>query len=627
MRRLALPDDVLLTVEKPQRYIGGEYNSYNKDFDAFPVRVVFCFPDVYEIGTANLGMQIIYEQFNRRNDAMCDRVYNPWPDCADKMRERSIPLFAVESQRPVKNFDFLLITLSYELCYTNVLELLDLAGIPLFSKERSSDDPIVIGGGACAVNPEPIAPFFDVFYIGEAETEYDHMVEVYKDCLEKKLSREDTLRRLAKIPGLYVPRFYDVRYNEDGTIASFGPNDPEVPKTIRRQAVREMDGTLPYPLNPIVPFDRGFMDRATLEVMRGCIRGCRFCQAGVIYRPTRNRNLEFLKKAAVEMLRSSGYDEVNLSSLATSDYSDLKELLEFLVPYCEARHINIGIPSLRIDSFSLDVMGRIQDVKKSSLTFAPEAGTQRLRNVINKGLTEEEILSGAAEAFRGGWTRVKLYFMLGQPFETDEDVRGIPELSNKIAAVYYDTIPKEERKGQKVQVQASTSFFVPKPFTPFQWAVMCRPEEFLRRAMLVKDTMRTMLNWKSLQYHYHEEDQTELEGLLARGDRRVAEVVLRAWQKGARFDAWSEQLRYDLWLEAMEECGVTYDFYNYRQRSLTEILPWDFIDAGVSKGFLRREWERASRAEVTPNCREKCAGCGSASYGGGVCYNGREARS
>ena len=625
MRKLALPDDVLLAVEKPQRYIGGEYNSYNKDFDAYPVRVVFCFPDVYEIGTANLGMQIIYEQFNRRSDAMCDRVYNPWPDCADKMRERKIPLFAVESQRPVKNFDFLLITLSYELCYTNVLELLDLSGIPLRAKERTAEDPIVIGGGACAVNPEPMADFFDVFYIGEAETEYDHMVEVYKDCLDRGLSREDTLRALAGIPGLYVPRFYDVTYNEDGTIAHFGPNDPCAPQKVRRQAVRKMDASLPYPLHPIVPFDRGFMDRATLEVMRGCIRGCRFCQAGVIYRPTRNRDLDFLKEAAVEMLRSTGYDEVNLSSLATSDYSDLAELLRFLVPYCEERHINIGIPSLRIDSFSLDVMGKIQDVKKSSLTFAPEAGTQRLRNVINKGLTEEEILTGAAEAFKGGWTRVKLYFMLGQPFETDEDVKGIPELSNKIAAVYYDTIPKEERKGQKVQVQASTSFFVPKPFTPFQWAVMCRPEEFIRRAMLVKDTMRTMLNWKSLQYHYHEEDQTELEGLLARGDRRVSEVVLRVWQKGARFDAWSEQMRYDLWLEAMKECGVSYEFYNYRARTLDEILPWDFIDAGVSKAFLKREWERAGRGEVTPNCREKCAGCGSASYGGGVCFAGREA--
>lgn len=375
MKKNALSDELLLKIEKPARYVGGEYNAYNKDFDSFPVRVCFCFPDVYEIGTANLGMQIIYEQFNRRSDAMCDRVYTPWLDLAKIMHDEKIPLFGVESQRNVKDFDFLLITLSYEMCYTNVLETLSLSQIPLLSTERKESDPIVIGGGACAYNPEPIADFFDVFYIGEAETQYDHMVEVYKECRKNGLSRDEILEKLAEIEGLYVPKFYDVAYSEDGTIASFTPNNSHAKANIKRQTADMRDGSLPYPRRPIVPYDRGMMDRATLEVMRGCIRGCRFCQAGMIYRPTRNRDISELKKIAKEMLESSGYDEINLSSLSSSDHSELKELLDFLAPYCEARHINIGIPSLRIDAFSLDVMGKIQDVNKSSLTFAPEAGS------------------------------------------------------------------------------------------------------------------------------------------------------------------------------------------------------------------------------------------------------------
>lgn len=618
MEKLALSDEILMKIEKPSRYIGGEYNSYNKDFDAFPVRVAFCFPDVYEIGTANLGMQIIYEQFNRRNDAMCDRVYTPWTDLIPIMHEEKIPLFGVETQRPVKDFDFLLITLSYEMCYTNVLETLSLSGIPLLTKDRTEGDPIVIGGGACAYNPEPIADFFDVFYIGEAETQYDRMVDVYKDCLEKKLSRDEILEKLAEIPGLYVPKFYEVNYNEDGTIADFHSINEHAPERIKRQVAVQMGDEMPYPKRPIVPYDRGMADRATLEVMRGCIRGCRFCQAGMIYRPTRNRDLETLKKTAVEMLESSGYEEINISSLSTSDYSEFKELMEFLVPYCEERHVNIGIPSLRIDAFSLELMEKIQDIKKSSLTFAPEAGSQRLRDVINKGLTEEVILSGAREAFRGGWNKVKLYFMLGQPFETDEDVKAIPVLADLIARCYYETVPKEERHG-KVQVQASTSFFVPKPFTPFQWAPMCAPEEYTRKAHLVKDTMREQLNAKSLQYHYHEETQTELEGLFARGDRRVGKAILRAYEKGCIYDAWSDKLNYEKWLSAMEETGVSLEFYNYRERSTDEILPWDFIDIGVTKEFMKKEWANARAGIVTPNCREKCSGCGAFCYEGGVC--------
>ena len=644
MRKLALSDDILLSVEKPSRYIGGEYNAYNKDPKSVDVAVAFCFPDVYEIGTANLGMQIIYEQFNRRADAYCDRVYSPWTDLDAIMRERKIPLFAVESQRPVKEFDFLLITLQYEMCYTNVLQVLDLSGIPLRAADRREGDPIVIGGGACAYTPEPMAAFFDVFYLGEAETEYDHMVEVYKACKARNSTRQEILEALAEIPGLYVPAFYEVSYHEDGTIKDFHSTNPHAPETVGRElCVRgknpedresgvlapscgndgsDMPDDLPYPLHPIVPLSRGMMDRATLEVMRGCIRGCRFCQAGMIYRPTRNRSVEFLKKAAVEMLETTGYDELNISSLATSDYSDFRELMEFILPYCEEHKINIGVPSLRIDSFELDVMGKIQDIKKSSLTFAPEAGSQRLRDIINKGLTEEEILEGARKAFEGGWNKVKLYFMLGQPFETEEDVKAIPVLANEIARVYYETVPKEKRQG-RVQIQASTSFFVPKPFTPFQWAPMHTAEEFTRKAWLVKDTMREQLNKKSLVYHYHDDNQTELEGLFARGDRKLSDLIELAYRRGCMYDAWGDHMKMDVWLSCMEELGITFEFYNYRERPLTEILPWDFIDIGVSKRFLMREWENAKAGKVTPHCREKCSGCGMRKYGGGVCVENK----
>ncbi|MBQ6550113.1 MAG: TIGR03960 family B12-binding radical SAM protein [Lachnospiraceae bacterium] len=622
MRKLALSDEILLSIDKPSRYTGGEYNSYNKPWDSVTLHAAFCFPDVYEIATANLGMQIIYEQFNRRPDALCDRVYSPWLDLDKIMRERKIPLFAVESQQKVRDFDLLLITLQYEMCYTNVLGILDLSGIPLHASDRTEEDPIVIGGGTCTYNPEPMADFFDVFYMGESETQYDRVMDILIAAKNNGQRRITTLEQLAEVPGLYVPQFYEARYHEDGTLASFTPVNPHGKTRIRKEIVADMSADLPYPKHPIVPFTRGMMDRATLEVMRGCIRGCRFCQAGMIYRPVRNRSLEFLKKTAVEMLESSGYEEINLSSLSTSDYSEFAELLDFLLPYCEEHKINIGIPSLRIDAFSLDVMDKIQDIKKTSLTFAPEAGSQRLRDVINKGLTEEEILEGARQAFTGGWNKVKLYFMLGQPLETEEDVKAIPVLADKIARVYYETVPKEQRQG-KVSIQSSTSFFVTKPFTPFQWAPMCREEEFTEKAMLVKETFREQLNRKSLVYHYHAENQTELEGLFARGDRRVGRAIEEAYRRGCIYDAWGEYLKYDVWLEVLNDLGLSFEFYNFRERPIDELFPWDFIDIGVTKEFLAREWQRAKEGKVTPNCREQCSGCGARCFGGGVCFEGQ----
>jgi len=618
MRKLALSDEILLSVEKPARYIGGEYNSFQKNPEDYPITAAFCFPDVYEIGTANLGMEIIYNQLNDRNDTMCDRVYSPWLDLDKIMEEKDIPLFGVESQRPIKHFDWLMFTLSYEMFYTNVLRVLDLSKIPLLSKDRTEEDPLVLGGGACAYNPEPIADFFDAFDIGESEAVMDEIMDVYKACKKAHKSRLETLEALAEIEGVYVPAFYDVSYKEDGTIGAFKPNNVHAKEKIKRRVAADMEKEMAYPKHPIVPFSRGEMDRATLEVMRGCPRGCRFCQAGMIYRPVRRRSLEEMKKRAEEMLRSSGFEEINLSSLSTSDYKDLSPLLDAMLPFCSKEKINIGIPSLRIDSLSLDIMKKVQDVKKTSLTFAPEAGSQRMRDIINKGLTQEQILEGARAAFKGGWNRVKLYFMLGQPFEMDSDVEAIPALANEIAKVYYETIPKEERMG-RVQVQISTSFFVPKPFTAFQWAPMCKKETFLEKAMLVKDTMKTMLNQKSLSYHYHDDKQTELEGLFARGDRRVAKTILAAYKKGCKYDAWNEYLDFDKWLEAMQETGVSFDFYNYRERSIDEILPWDFVDIGVTKNFLKNEWKKASEGVLTPNCFEKCSGCGAACFKGGVC--------
>ena len=620
MRKLALNDEILLNIEKPARYIGNEVNSVMKDKNQVDIRFCMCFPDVYEIGMSHLGIQILYDMFNQREDTWCERVYSPWPDLDKVMREEQIPLFALESQEPIKYFDFLGITIQYEMCYTNILQVLDLSQIPLRAADRTEEHPFVMGGGPCAYNPEPLAPFFDMFYIGEGETVFNDLLDIYKEWKKSGKSRKEFLEMAAKVPGIYVPAFYDVEYHEDGTIKAFTPNNPHAKEKIEKQVVMDVTHTY-YPRKPVVPFLKATQDRVVLEIQRGCIRGCRFCQAGMLYRPTRERDLEFLKDTARALIENTGHEEISLSSLSSSDYSELPELIDYLIEECSARKVNISLPSLRIDAFSLDVMSKVQDIKKSSLTFAPEAGSQRLRDVINKGLTEEVILEGAARAFQGGWTRVKLYFMLGLPTETEEDMKGIAHLAEEIAKKYYE-IPKDQRHG-RCQIVVSTSFFVPKPFTPFQWAGMFRKEDYLDKAKVVKEEIRAQLNQKSIKYNYHEADVTVLEGILARGDRKVADVLEAAYKKGAIFDSWSEYFRYDLWMEAFEELGIDPEFYTLRERSLEEIFPWDFISIGVAKNFLKREWEKAMKGEVTPNCRQQCSGCGAGAYKGGVCIEGK----
>ena len=592
---------ILPTVQKPARYTGGEFNEIKKDLADVRVRVAFCFPDTYEIGMSNVGMRILYGVMNNMDGVWCERVFAPWGDMEKAMRQHNLPLWALESQSPVKDFDMVAFTIGYEMAYSNVLNMMNLAGIPLHAKDRKGLKNIVFAGGVCTFNPEPLADFFDFFSLGEGEDSTVEIVSLYDRAKAEDWTKEQFLAEVAKIPGVYVPSFYQHEYNEDGTLSAIVPLNG-APEKITKRIIEDLDNAY-WPIKMIVPSTEIVHDRANLEVFRGCIRGCRFCQAGFSCRPVRKKSPEVLYRQAVETMEDSGHNEITLSSLSTSDYRGLKELTDELIPYCADHKINLSVPSLRADNFSKELMEKLQTVRKSGLTFAPEAGTQRLRDVINKNLTEEEILTTCTQAFSGGWSNVKLYFMLGLPTETDEDVLGIAELVYKIIQAWKEHGTNKKRG---LRVHVATAYFVPKPHTPFQWEKQITPDEYLRRCRLLKSHFYS----KSIEYNYHAPDLSRLEAVFARGDRRLGAVIEEAVKNGARLDGWDEYFNYSCWFDALNTCGVDADFYTTRGYGEDEILPWDTIDVGVTKKFLKRERSRAYEALITPDCREGCAGCG-----------------
>ena len=610
-----ISDDILCKVEKPARYVGGELNQIIKNPNEVDIRFAFCFPDVYEVGMSHLGTRILYHTINERPDTYCERTFAPWPDMEALMRENNIPLYTLETKDSLDKFDILGFTLQYEMSYTNILNMLDMSGITIRASERGEDEPIIMAGGPCAYNPEPLYDIVDFFEIGEGEEMMNDVLDVYKKY-KGKGKKKEFLREISKIRGIYVPSLYDVTYNEDGTIKEFKPKYDDVPAKVQKRVVNNFDA-VSFPEEMIVPYTEIVHDRIVLETFRGCTNGCRFCQAGMIYRPVREKTTNTLLEQARKAVKATGYQEISLASLSTCDYSDIQRLITQLVAEHEDNKVGVALPSIRVDAFDVDLIKEIQKVRKTGLTFAPEAGSQRMRDIINKGLTEDRILAAAKNAFESGWSTMKLYFMVGLPYETTEDARGIGELAEKIADVYFAT-PKEKRsKGLKITV--STSILVPKPFTPFQWAPMEKPEIVAERIKAVKDS----INSRSINYNYHEQETSFMEAVFARGDRRTCDVLIKAFEKGAKFDGWSEFFSKKIWDEAMADCNLDPDFYVYREKSYDEVLPWDFIDIGVNRKYLERENEKAKNAELTKNCREGCTGCGiNVNFKEGKCFEG-----
>lgn len=611
-----ISEEILSKVTKPARYTGGEINSVVKDLSDVKIRYAVCFPDVYEVGMSHLGIKILYHKINERNDSYCERVFAPWIDMENIMRENNIPLYALETKDPINTFDFVGFTLQYEMSYTNIINMLDLADIPKLSKDRNENHPLVMLGGPCAYNPEPLADIADIIILGEAEDVIDEVLDEYLKWKEEKIGRIDFLEKICSIKGVYIPSFYDVEYNEDGTIKKRIPKKDFYPETVSKRIVENLNESY-FPDKLVVPLTEIVHDRVMLETFRGCTRGCRFCQAGMIYRPVRERGTDKLLEIADNLIQSTGYDEISLASLSICDYSDINNLVKKLIEKYQNKKVGISLPSLRIDSFSVDLINEIQKVRKTGLTFAPEAGSQKMRDVINKGVTEEDLIKSVTSAFELGWSTIKLYFMIGLPFEDFEDVEGIADLSQKVVEAYY-SVPKDKRQ-KGLTVTVSTSSFVPKPFTPFQWEPQDRMDVLVEKQKFLKGKIKS----KQVKYNWHESPVSFLEGVFARGDRRLTNLLIKAWEKGAKFDGWQEVFSFEHWTDAFKECGIDPDFYSYRTRDTEEVLPWDFIDIGVSKAYLKHELQKAKDASLTKDCRLGCTGCGITGYlKGGECFNG-----